>query len=416
MPKLRSWMSSPRKKVCDMLITCDSESMFDLCYVLLHVRTQNKGQYVTLDASGLAVGLPDGLMGNSEVGHLNIGAGRVIYQDIVRINMDVESKAIHQNANFVRACERAKKESSGRLHLLGLVSDGGVHGHIRHLCSLVEGAKANGVPHVYIHFFADGRDTSPTSGVTYLQQLLDHLKALSFGKLSTITGRYYAMDRDKRWERIQIAYEALVSGKGEATTPEAVVDLVRSRYARAEDPQTDEFLTPIIVDSEGCIRDHDTLLFFNYRADRMRQINEALGLKPAFTPERVPTDLQLFSMTEYKKEFPFPSLYPPTVPRNVLSEVVASAEQTQFHCAETEKYAHVTFFFNGGQEAAFKNENRFMVSSPKVPTYDLEPEMSVRGVAEKLAEQVAEQKHAFIMCNFAPPGTLILKKFNKLEV
>lgn len=358
---------------------------------------------MTLDASGLAVGLPDGLMGNSEVGHLNIGAGRVMYQDIVRINMDVESKAIHKNATFVQACERAKTKSGGRLHLLGLVSDGGVHGHIRHLFSLIEGAKANGVPEVFIHFFGDGRDTSPTSGVTYLQQLLDHIKSLGYGKLSTIVGRYYAMDRDKRWERIQVAYEALVSGKGETSTVDSVVELVKSRYTRTEDPQTDEFLTPIILNSEGRIQDHDTLLFFNYRADRMRQINEALGLKPAFTPEKIPTDLQLFSMTEYKKEFPFPALYPPTVPKNVLSEVVASAGKSQFHCAETEKYAHVTFFFNGGQEAAFQNENRFMVPSPKVPTYDLQPEMSVQGVADKMAEQIAEEKHAFIMCNFAPP-------------
>ena len=367
-----------------------------------------QGQYVTLDASGLSVGLPDGLMGNSEVGHMNIGAGRVIYQDIVRINMDVASKAIYKNPEFVKACERAKTVSGGRLHLLGLVSDGGVHGHIQHLFSLLEGAKENGVPQVFIHFFADGRDTSPTSGITYVQQLLNKLKELGYGKLSTIIGRYYAMDRDKRWERIKIAYEGLVQGKGEEANLEQVVNVIQQRYDRAENAQTDEFLTPIIVDKQGLIRDNDTLLFFNYRADRMRQINETFGIQRNFETNKEPNNLEVITMTQYKKEFPFASLYPPTVPPNVLSEVVASAKLTQFHCAETEKYAHVTFFFNGGQEKPFENEHRHMIPSPKVATYDLQPEMNVRGVADKLAEQIAEEKHAFIMCNFAPPGMFFL--------
>ncbi|XP_017486153.1 PREDICTED: 2,3-bisphosphoglycerate-independent phosphoglycerate mutase-like [Rhagoletis zephyria] len=359
-----------------------------------------EGHYLTLDASGLAVGLPAGLMGNSEVGHLNIGAGRVIYQDIVRINLDCESKAIHKNANFVAACERAKTVSGGRLQLLGLVSDGGVHAHIEHLYSLLEGAKVNGVPTTYVHFFSDGRDTSPTSGAGFVQAVLDRCKALGYGSLATIMGRYYAMDRDKRWERIQLAVEGLVDGVGEKTTPEEVVAVVKKNYANNV---TDEFLKPIIVNSEGLLRDNDTLVFIDYRADRMRQITETIGIKTPFEKANMPKGLELFTMTEYKKEFPFRQLYPATVPKNVLAEVVSAAGWPQFHTAETEKYAHVTFFFNGGQEKAFPGEERQLVSSPKVATYDLQPEMSCAGVGEAVAAAVATKKYPFVMCNFAPP-------------
>ncbi|CAG2100935.1 unnamed protein product [Medioppia subpectinata] len=364
---------------------------------------RSEGQYITLDASGLAVGLPDGLMGNSEVGHLNIGAGRVIYQDIVRINLDVKSKAIHKNANFVDACSRAKSTSSGRLHLLGLVSDGGVHAHIDHLFALLEGAKVNAVPNTYIHFFSDGRDTSPTSGAGFVQQVIDKTKELSYGSLSTIMGRYYAMDRDKRWERIQIAYEGLFEGKGTETTLDQVVDVVKQNYA-ANPTITDEFLKPIIINKEGLIRENDTLVFIDYRADRMRQITETLGVQQYFEPKKnIPKNLAIYSMTQYKKEFPFKSLYPPVVPKNVLAEVLGSKGLPQYHCAETEKYAHVTFFFNGGQEKEFAGEVRQMVGSPKVATYDLQPEMNCKGVGEALAAAIASKKYPFLMCNFAPP-------------
>ena len=361
---------------------------------------QNEGQYVTLDAAGLSVGLPEGLMGNSEVGHLNIGAGRVMYQDIVRINMDVASSQIQKNAQFVEACQRAKKFSNDRLHLLGLVSDGGVHSHINHLFSLLHGAKENGVGQTYIHFFSDGRDTSPTSGVTYLEQVLTKIAVLNYGKLATIMGRYYAMDRDKRWERIKIAYEGLVQGIGVKTVPEKVLSLVKSKY---EQNVTDEFLPPIIVEEEGLISDNDTLLFINYRSDRMRQITETFGLKRNFETEKVPINIGLFTMTKYKEDFPFSVLYQPEIPKNVLAEVISINKLSQFHCAETEKYAHVTFFFNGGQEKAFEGEDRFMVPSPKVATYDLEPKMSSKGVALKVCEAIKSLKYSLVMCNFAPP-------------
>mgnify|MGYP002649218797 CR=1 FL=1 len=336
------------------------------------------------------------------------------------------SQAIHKNANFVAACERAKTVSGGRLQLLGLVSDGGVHAHIEHLYSLLEGAKVNGVPTTYVHFFSDGRDTSPTSGAGFVQAVLDRCKALGYGSLATIMGRYYAMDRDKRWERIQLAVEGLVDGVGEKTTPEEVVAVVKKNYANSEYSETkqnkavskwhhqnnclftlvdvtDEFLKPIIVNSEGLLRDNDTLVFIDYRADRMRQITETIGIKTPFEKANMPKGLELFTMTEYKKEFPFRQLYPATVPKNVLAEVVSAAGWPQFHTAETEKYAHVTFFFNGGQEKAFPGEERQLVSSPKVATYDLQPEMSCAGVGEAVAAAVATKKYPFVMCNFAPP-------------
>uniref|UniRef100_A0A646QEE1 phosphoglycerate mutase (2,3-diphosphoglycerate-independent) n=1 Tax=Hemiscolopendra marginata TaxID=943146 RepID=A0A646QEE1_9MYRI len=361
------------------------------------------GQSVTLDASGLSVGLPAGLMGNSEVGHMNIGAGRVVYQDIVEINMSVENKSIYKNKYFVAACNNAKS-STGRLHLLGLISDGGVHAHINHLFALLEAAKIEGVPNTYVHFFADGRDTSPTSGVTYIQQVLDHLNKNQYGKLATIMGRYYAMDRDKREERIKLAYEGMVQGKGEKTSPDQVIKLVESRYnAEGDKRQTDEFLTPIIVSEDGIINDKDTLVFINFRADRMRQISEAFGITRRFETDKVAQNLHISCMTEYKKEYPFPLLFPPSQPDNVLAEWISKKGLPQFHCAETEKYAHVTFFFNGGREQAFELEDRLMVPSPRVATYDLQPEMSCAGVADEMVKALASGKYPFVMCNFAPP-------------
>ncbi|XP_013774379.1 2,3-bisphosphoglycerate-independent phosphoglycerate mutase-like [Limulus polyphemus] len=359
-------------------------------------------QYCTLDASGLSVGLPAGLMGNSEVGHMNIGAGRVIYQDIVRINMDVETKKIYDNKYVLEACNYAKS-NNGRLHFLGLVSDGGVHSHINHLFALLEAAKSHKVPNTYIQFFSDGRDTSPTSGVTYVQQVLDKIKELEYGSLATIMGRYYAMDRDKRYERNKIAYEGLVQGIGEKTSPEEVIEVIKKRYESQEDKQTDEFLKPIILDQSGLIQDNDTLVFIDFRSDRMRQIVEAFGLERHFETDKVAQNLNIFTMTKYKKEFPFSNLYPPEIPKNVLSEWISCKQLPQFHCAETEKYAHVTFFFNGGQEKAFPLEDRQMVPSPKVATYDLQPEMSCEGVAQEMVKAIETGKYPFIMCNFAPP-------------
>lgn len=364
---------------------------------------QKEGHYYTLEASGKFVGLPDGLMGNSEVGHMNIGCGRVMYQDIVRINMDVSTKTIVENEYFIEACKTAIS-NTGRLHMLGLFSDGGVHAHINHLFALLEGAKLAKVPKTFVHFFADGRDTSPTSGVNYVKQVLDKIKELGYGSLSSVIGRYYAMDRDKRYERLKLAFEGLVQGIGEKSSADNIIQAIQAHYDAPEaERQTDEFLKPIIVDPEGCIKDGDVLIFLNFRADRVRQISEAFGIERHFETDVVPKNLKIYTMTQYKKEFPFSMLYPPTVPKNVLSEWIASKSLPQFHCAETEKYAHVTFFFNGGQEKAFNLEDRLMVQSPKVATYDLQPEMNCKGVAEEMIKVIETGKYPFVMCNFAPP-------------
>ncbi|CAI2166295.1 20674_t:CDS:2 [Funneliformis geosporum] len=349
-------------------------------------------QYTTLEAHGLAVGLPEGLMGNSEVGHLNIGAGRVVYQDIVRIDLDVKNKKFNENENIVKCFDRAK-QTNGRIHFLGLVSDGGVHSHINHLFHLLETAKNHGVPNAYVHFFGDGRDTNPRSSDKYLEQLQKAIDDLNYGQIATIIGRYYAMDRDKRWERIKIAFEALTQGVGEKS--QDPINEIRERFSKDE---TDEFLKPIIVNEEGVIKENDTLFFFDFRADRMRQIVQTFGVSPPpFETEHITC------MTRYKTEFPFPVAFPPQTMDNVLAEWLAKNKIPQCHVAETEKYAHVTFFFNGGVEKQFENEHRDLISSPKVATYDLKPEMSAIEVAEKVAEEIASGKYPFIMNNFANP-------------
>ncbi|KAL1730414.1 BPG-independent protein [Schizophyllum commune] len=351
-----------------------------------------------LYAHGTAVGLSEGLMGNSEVGHLNIGAGRIVWQDIVRIDVAIKKREFHKNPAILDSFKRAK-EGNGRLHLLGLVSDGGVHSHINHLFALLETAKEVGVPHTYVHFFGDGRDTAPRSASKYAQQLLDFMKKENYGELATIVGRYYAMDRDKRWERIKIAVDGLTKGEGEVST--AAIDSVEANYKK---DVTDEFLKPIIVDGdEGRIKDHDTLFFFNYRSDRMREIVTVFGLPDKPIELDIPKDLHITTMSKYNPEFTFPVAFPPQKMTDVLAEWLAKQGVHQAHIAETEKYAHVTFFFNGGVEKQYENEERFMIPSPKVPTYDKQPEMSVQQVADKVAEVVASQKHEFVMCNFAPP-------------
>ncbi|KAJ1858356.1 hypothetical protein GGH12_000035 [Coemansia sp. RSA 1822] len=353
--------------------------------------------YTTLAAHGRAVGLPAGLMGNSEVGHLNIGAGRVVYQDIVRIDVALEEKKFGTIKAIEDSFERAKT-GNGRLHFCGLVSDGGVHGHIKHLIGLLEAAKEAGVPESYVHFYADGRDTSPRSTTKYLKELLQAMETLQYGKLATIVGRYYAMDRDKRWERVQIAFDAMTQGVGEKS--DDAVKTVEERYAKDE---TDEFLKPIIVDGEGLVKDNDTMFFFDFRSDRMREITQVFGIKPTPFDSRVPNDLHIATMTQYKAEFPFPAAFPPQKMTDVLGEWLAKKDVAQVHIAETEKYAHVTFFFNGGTEAQFAGEDRDLVPSPRVATYDMEPAMSSWAVAEKVAEEIGADKHPFVMCNFAPP-------------
>ncbi|KAJ2877750.1 2,3-bisphosphoglycerate-independent phosphoglycerate mutase, partial [Coemansia aciculifera] len=317
-------------------------------------------------------------MGNSEVGHLNIGAGRVVYQDIVRIDVALEEKRFGQTENIKGAFEAAKA-GTGRLHLCGLVSDGGVHAHIKHLVGLLEAAKEAEVPEAFVHFFADGRDTSPRSATAYLSELQQAMAKLEYGKVATIVGRYYAMDRDKRWERVQVAFDAMTQGRGEKCVGDPV-QAIEARYAKDE---TDEFLKPIIVDSEGVVRDNDSLFFFDFRSDRMREIAQAFGIKPTPFDSRVPSGLHIATMTQYKADFPFPAAFPPQKMTDVLAEWLAKQDVAQMHIAETEKYAHVTFFFNGGTEAQFNGESRDLVPSPRVATYDLQPAMSSAEVADK---------------------------------
>ncbi|EEQ30576.1 putative phosphoglycerate mutase (2,3-diphosphoglycerate-independent) [Microsporum canis] len=356
--------------------------------------------YTEIDASSTAVGLPEGLMGNSEVGHLNIGAGRVVWQDVVRIDQTLKNGKLNQVENIVKSFQTAK-DGNGRLHLLGLISDGGVHSHINHLFGLLQVAKEMGVPKVFIHFFGDGRDTDPKSAAGYMEQLLQKTKELGIGELATVVGRYYAMDRDKRWDRIEIAMKGIVSGEGEESAD--AVKTIKERYGKSEN---DEFLKPIIVGGQDRrVQDNDTLFFFNYRSDRVREITQLLGdidrsPKPDFP---YPKNISLTTMTRYKTDYPFPVAFAPQHMGNVLAEWLSKKQLKQCHIAETEKYAHVTFFFNGGVEKQFEGEDREMIPSPKVATYDLDPKMSAQPVGEKLAERIADNKYEFLMNNFAPP-------------
>ncbi|KII93114.1 hypothetical protein PLICRDRAFT_35293 [Plicaturopsis crispa FD-325 SS-3] len=354
--------------------------------------------YRTLAAHGIAVGLSEGLMGNSEVGHLNIGAGRIVWQDIVRIDVSIKKRQFHKLPNIVASLQHAK-DGNGRLHLLGLVSDGGVHSHIRHLYALLEAAKEIGVPHTYIHFFGDGRDTAPRSAAGYARDLQAFIDKEGYGEIATVVGRYYAMDRDKRWERVKIAVDGLVGGKG--TEGKDVPATIEEFYKK---DKTDEFLEPIIVNGDaGRIKDDDTLFFFNYRSDRMREIATVFGLPDKPMEVDIPKNLHITTMSTYNAEFPFPVAFPPQKMTDVLAEWLAKKGIKQAHIAETEKYAHVTFFFNGGVEKQFADEERHMIPSPKVATYDLQPRMSVQSVADKVAEVVKKGDHEFVMCNFAPP-------------
>lgn len=356
--------------------------------------------YTTIKASGNAVGLPEGLMGNSEVGHLNIGAGRVVWQDLVRIDMTIKKDKMRDVANIKNSFQRAK-DTNGRLHLLGLISDGGVHSHINHLIALLKVAKEIGVPHVYVHFFGDGRDTDPKSGAGHLVHLLKEMEEIGCGSIATVVGRYYIMDRDKRWERVEVGLKGLVLGEGEPS--DDPVKTIKERYEKKE---TDEFLKPIIVGGkERRIQDNDTLFVFNYRSDRVREFTQLLGdFDRSPLPDfPYPKDIHITTMTQYNTKFNFPIAFPPQHMGNVLAEWLSKHGLKQCHVAETEKYAHVTFFFNGGVEKQFENEDRDLIPSPKVATYDLLPKMSAMAVADRLCERIREGKYEFLMNNFAPP-------------
>jgi len=366
---------------------------------------QNADGYTELEASSLAVGLPEGLMGNSEVGHLNIGAGRVVWQDVVRIDQTIKKGELNKNEVIMKSFRDAK-EGTGRLHLAGLISDGGVHAKQDHLYALLKVAKELEIPHVYIHFFGDGRDTDPKSGAGYMEDLLKQIKNIGIGEVATVVGRYYAMDRDKRWERVEVGLNAMCIGDGEESS-----DPVKTIKERYEKKENDEFLKPIIVGGkEARIKDGDQVFFFNYRSDRVREITQLLGDVDRSPREDFPypKNITLTTMTQYKLDYPFQIAFKPQHMGNVLAETLGTQGVNQVHVAETEKYAHVTFFFNGGVEKMFpletRDENQDLVPSNKsVATYDLAPEMSAMGVAKQVSKRVKEGKFEFVMNNFAPP-------------
>lgn len=360
----------------------------------------NDCPHTQLDASGEAVGLPEGQMGNSEVGHTNLGAGRVVYQPSARITKSIRDGDFFDNPALVEAMKQGK---ANRLHLLGLVSDGGVHSDLNHLLALLDMAKRRGVEHVYVHAFTDGRDTRPKNGAGYLETVQAKLGELGFktGAIATVTGRYYAMDRDKRWERTEKAYRALRHGQGHAHDgPPA--EAARCAYGRG---QTDEFVEPIVCDPAGIIRDGDAAVFFNFRPDRARQLTRAFIQNDfdGFERDGRP-GVHFVGMTQYESHFDFPVAFPPEgTLEDILGQVLSDAGLKQFRCAETEKYAHVTYFFNNGREDPFAGEEQQLIPSPKVATYDLQPEMSAPQVAAETAERVRSGRYAFALVNFANP-------------
>ncbi len=357
----------------------------------------NKYPNTTLITCGEAVGLPDGQMGNSEVGHLNLGAGRIVYQDLQRINVAIREKTFEQNEALINAVETAKKNNSA-LHLIGLVSDGGVHSHINHVKAIASFCAAKNFQNLLVHAFTDGRDTDPKSGIGFISELKDHLDKTS-GKIATITGRYYAMDRDKRWERVRTAYDAMVNAEGTKTD-----DLIAAMQASYEKNITDEFIQPIINSNAGDtkIKNGDTVICFNFRTDRCREITEVLTQTdmPLFNMHKL--DLHYTTMTNYDDTYKNVAvMYDKDNLDNTLGEVISAAGKTQLRIAETEKYPHVSFFFSGGREAEFAGEKRLMIPSPKVATYDLQPEMSAFEVANTVVTDIDHNSPDFICLNFA---------------
>lgn len=353
-----------------------------------------------LEASGLAVGLPAGQMGNSEVGHMNIGAGRVVYQDLVRVNKAIEEHEIDHNPVLVEAINYAKKNNKN-FHLIGLLSDGGVHSHIDHLKGLISIANAQGLKNVFVHAFMDGRDTDPKGGLNYLTDLLAHMKKTT-GKLASVVGRYYAMDRDKRWERVKLAYDLMVKGVGEKTS-----DPLKAVQQSYDKNVTDEFILPISVLNDGkavTIEEGDVVLCFNFRTDRGRQITEALTQQDFSEQGMKKLNLYYITLTNYDDTYKNVKLiFDKDNLEKTLGEVVATAGKKQIRIAETEKYPHVTFFFSGGRESVFEGEKRLMCPSPKVATYDLQPEMSANDIKDKIIPELNSKEPDFICLNFANP-------------
>jgi 2,3-bisphosphoglycerate-independent phosphoglycerate mutase len=362
--------------------------------------------HTELQASGEAVGLPAGQMGNSEVGHLNLGAGRVVYQDSTRISKAIRDNEFFRNPVLLSAIASVK-QSGGSLHLMGLLSDGGVHSRLDHIFAMFDLAKAQGLTKVFFHAFLDGRDTPPSSALIYIAQLEEHLTNLGVGKIASVSGRYYAMDRDKRWERVQKAYEALVLGEGSKNYSAA--GAVHQSYDQGK---TDEFMLPtVILDKTtniplAAMRDGDAVIFCNFRSDRAREITRALTDPEfqGFTRPAVPKLAAFVCLTTYDETFRLPVAFGPVRLTHILGEVLSAKGVRQFRIAETEKYAHVTFFFNGGQEPAFPLEDRVLVPSPReVATYDKKPEMSAPEVTDRLVQNILSKRYGFILVNYANP-------------
>ncbi|EXJ22667.1 2,3-bisphosphoglycerate-independent phosphoglycerate mutase [Alkalibacterium sp. AK22] len=366
-------------------------------------RYWNEFPHSTMQASGLAVGLPEGQMGNSEVGHTNIGAGRVVYQSITRIDKAIEDGEFETNEAFNGAIDHVKKHGSA-LHLFGLVSDGGVHSHQRHLTALIETAKKKGVDKVYIHAFTDGRDVAPDSGERFIEELQTIVTDLGVGEIATISGRFFAMDRDTRWARVKRAYDAIVHGEGAKA-----IDPVKAMKDSYKQEVMDEFVEPVVIEKDGqptaTVSDNDAVLFFNFRPDRAIELSRALT-EPDFDDfdrgER-PSNVKFVTFTQYTADMDADIMFPPTLMKNVIGQVLSDNGLKQLRIAETEKYPHVTFFMNGGTNDEFPGEKRILIPSPQVETYDLKPEMSAYEVTDALVEDIQNDQHDAIILNYANP-------------
>ena len=357
-----------------------------------------QGPHTLIGASGLDVGLPDGQMGNSEVGHTNIGAGRIVYQMLVKISKSIQDGDFFENPALKSAMENCKEKNSS-LHLMGLLSPGGVHSHMEHLYGLLEMAKKNGIEKVYVHAFLDGRDVPPSSAAEYMQQACDKMKEIGVGSVATVMGRFYAMDRDNAWDRVEKAYNAMVLGEGvEGCCP---VQAIKDSYTNGV---TDEFMLPTVCDKNGMVEKNDSVIFFNFRPDRARQITRAFVEEgfSGFERKKGFFPLNFVCMAQYDATMPNVSVaFPPEALEMTFGEYVSKMGKTQLRIAETQKYAHVTFFFNGGEEKTFEGEDRILIKSPDVETFDMKPEMSAFEVKDKLVAAINENKYDFIVVNFA---------------
>lgn len=371
-----------------------------LCHPVNVPKLEKEEKFIHIKADGENVGLPAGQMGNSEVGHLNLGAGRIVYQDLSKINNAIKDGTFFKNERFLNAIEHSKKNGSS-LHIYGLVSTGGVHSSLDHLLALIKMAADNGLTKVYVHAFLDGRDTPPASACEYVQIVEDELKKYNLPPVATVIGRYYIMDRDNRWDRVEKGYNALLLGEGEHA--QSAIEGIKASYDKGE---TDEFVLPTVIGGEESrIHDNDSIIFFNYRPDRAREITKAMNFADfdGFNRKKVLKNILYTTMTSYEATFTFPVAFPKEKLVNILGDVLEANGINQFRTAETEKYAHVTFFFNGGIDQPQAHESRVLVASPKVATYDMQPEMSAFEVCDNVLKAIDNPKYQFILVNFANP-------------